>query len=226
MSDLLRAELCKITHTKALAICLAFTSGIELVNGFLHGGSQIGTMTLLTEIIGLITCVLFSGLFIGADFSSRTMILTVTSGKSRSCVWISKYLSFSLACIVILIVNALAVNAGFLLFHGSDLVFHWTDFTSIVLYTFAGIVYDLCLTSLFFIITMQLKESGTSIAASTLLVAVMISNSKLLWVDRLFALGNGHGIMEHIPFGNVLAILLVPVIVVWGGMKGFEQRDL
>ena len=56
MVNLLQAELYKITHTKVMAICLVFTAGIEFVNSFLHGGNQIDTMTLLIEIIGLISC--------------------------------------------------------------------------------------------------------------------------------------------------------------------------
>lgn len=133
-----------------MAICLVFTAGIEFVNSFLHGGNQIDTMTLLIEIIGLISCALFSGLSVGTDFSGRTIIHTVTSGKSRSCVWVSKYLSFFMACIVLLSVNSLAANAGFLLFHRTGLVFSLTGMTAVVLYTFAGIVYDLCLASLLY----------------------------------------------------------------------------
>lgn len=226
MGNLLQAELYKITHTKVMAICLFFTAGIEFLNSFLHGGNQIDTMTLLVEIIGLIICALFSGLFIGTDFSGRTIIHTVTSGKSRSCVWISKYLSFFMACIVLLSVNALAANAGFLLFHRAGLVFPLTGMTAVVLYTFAGIVYDLCLASLFFMITMQIKESGISIAVSTLFVAVMISNSELLWVDRMFPLLNAQTVMNGIPFRHFLALLPVPVIVLCAGLQFFKRRDL
>ena len=50
-----------------MAICLVFTAGIEFVNSFLHGGNQIDTMTLLIEIIGLISCALFSGLSVGTQ---------------------------------------------------------------------------------------------------------------------------------------------------------------
>lgn len=63
----------------ALDICLVFTIGIELLNAFLHGGKQVGTMTLLIKIIGLITCLLFAGLFSGNDrndvaISAETLI--------------------------------------------------------------------------------------------------------------------------------------------------------
>ena len=79
-----------------------------------------------------------------------------------------------------------------------------TGMTAVVLYTFAGIVYDLCLASLFFIITMQIKESGISIAVSTLYVAVMNGN----------------------PFRNFLVLLSVPVIVLCVGILFFKRRDL
>lgn len=226
MGNLLRAEIYKTGHRKALGICLAFTIIIELLNSFLHGGNQVDTMALLIEIIGLITCVLYAGLSIGNDFSSRTIFHTVTSGKSRFCVWISKYLSYFAVCFLLLLVNTLAINGGVLLFHRGDAVISANALPSIFVYSCAGILYDLCLVSLFFFITMQVKDSGISIAVCTVLAGGIISNSKLLWVDRLFPLFSTQTVMNDIPTCNFLMVLLVPWAVLVFGVLLFRKRDL
>lgn len=226
MGNLLRAELYKTIHRKSLSICLAFTITIEFLNGFLHGGNQIDTMTLLVEIIGLVTCALFAGLFIGNDFSSRTIFHTITSGKSRICVWISKYLAFFVVSFIILFVNALTINISVILFHGMTSGFLAENLIDIFIYNIAGIFYDLCLVSIFFLVTMQVKESGISIAISTVLVGVIISNSKVFWVDRMFPLFNSYMIMSNIPIINLMIITTLPFILMLVGIILFKRRDM
>lgn len=229
MGNLIRAEIYKIVHRKTLKICMAFIIVIEFLNAFLHGGTQLGTMTLLIEIIGLMACALFSGLSVGAEYGSRTIFHTVTSGKSRGCVWFSKFTAFSVGCLLILAVNALAVDTGFLLFHGmgTEIVRHaGSKIASMLTYTVAGMFYDLCLVSLFFFLAMQIRESGIAIAASAALTALIISNSDFLWVDRLFPLMNGDAAVELIPMGIFLIVILIPVVVIGAGIWVFGRRDL
>lgn len=226
MGNLIGAEIYKMVHRKTLKICIAFTVAIEFMNAFLHGGSQIDTMTLLIEIIGLVACALFAGLFIGAEYGSRTLFHAVTSGKSRSHVWSCKFIAFLAGCAFILAVNVLAVDAGFLLFHGMTMSLGKSDIAAVGIYTVAGMIYDLCLVSLFFFIAMQIRESGMSIAASTVLAALMFSNSKFLWVDRLFPLINGSAAVGLIPVGSFLIVILVPIVVMGVGIGVFGRRDM
>ena len=219
MDNLIGAELYKTTHRKTFGICLVFAAAVEFLNGFLHGGDQIDTMTLLIEIIGLLTCALFAGLFIGADFSSRTIFHAVTSGKNRACVWISKYLSFMAVSLIILLVNILAVNVSVILFHGTSSILLPQDFIPVLAYDIAGVCYDLCLASLFFLISMVVKEGGISIAVSTVLIGVIISNSRFLWVDRLFPLGT-------VPAGSFLLIIPVPLAAMFIGIMLFKKRNM
>lgn len=226
MSNLLQAEIYKIIHRKPLGICLLFPVIIEFVNGFLHGGDQPGTMTLLMEIIGLISCSLFAGLFIGADFSSRTMIHTVTAGKNRVLIWISRYLSFLITSFVILLANMLAAYASFLSFHGIDVAFTAIECIAVIIYTAAGIFYDLCLVSFFFFITMLVKESGISIAVSVVISGILIANSNVFWVDRLFPLINAQAIMSSIPVRNLLIVVLISLGLMLSGSLLFQKRDI
>lgn len=226
MGNLLRAELYKTTHRKILGICLVFVAIIELFNGFLHGGNQIDTMTLLGEIIGLVTCALFAGIFIGNDFSNRTIIHNITSGKSRACVWLSKYMVFFVNSLIILFINTLAANVGVILFHGMKSGLLAANFIAILGYSMAGIFYDLCLVSIFFLVIMQVKDSGISIAISTVLVGAIISNSKIFWVDRLFPLLNSYTIKNDIPIVSLLIITLLPFIIMLIGIALFKRKDM
>lgn len=69
-------------HRKSFWICALFALLVELVNGFLHGGDQVETMTLLMEIIGLLTCALFAGSFVCTDFVNRTIYHALTAVKA------------------------------------------------------------------------------------------------------------------------------------------------
>lgn len=226
MSNLFRAELYKTIHRQSFGICITFAIIVEFINGFLHGGNLVDTMTLLVEIIGLVTCALFAGLFIGNDFGNRTIFHTATSGKSRVCVWISKYLAYFVVGFIILLVNALAINISFILFHGIKAGVLAENLVGIFIYSLAGIFYDLCLVSIFFLVTMQAKDSGISIAISIVSVGAIISNYKVFWVDRLFPLLNCDTIMGNIPITSLLIIIVLPLVLMLVGIILFKQRDM
>lgn len=226
MGNLLNAELYKIIHRSTIGICLVFTVVIEFVNGFLHGGNQIGTLTLLIEIIGLVSCALFAGLFTCADFSSRTIFHAVTSGKNRISVWFSRYLTFLITSFILLLVNQFAVFASFLLFHGIDRILTINELLSIALYTVSGIIYDLCLVSFFFFVAMQVRESGVSIAVSVVLTGIMISSSGILWVDRIFPLPNPRSILNSIPISSLCPVLLLTLLLILSNVLLFQKRDI
>lgn len=226
MGDLLQAELYKMYHCKTLTICVVFVLAIELVNGFLHGGDQIGTMILLMEIIGLVACALFAGAFVCTDFSHKTVYHTLTSGKSRACVWFSRYLAYSAACLLLLLINALAVNGSVIFFHNDQLSLAALIWPSILGYTIGGMIYDLCLVSVFFLIAMQIKESGLTIAISVILTGLIIANSDLFWVDRLLPLLTPQINALSIPTTNCLLLLLLPCLVALLGIGLFKRCRL
>lgn len=224
--DLVHAELYKLLKRKTLALCLAFVLAIEMINGFLHGGDQIKTMTLLMEIIGLITCALFAGLFVCTDFSSRTIYHILTSGKSRVCVWLGKYLAYFAACFVLLLVNVLAANISLLLFRSDQLALSDLAWQFVLGYSTAGVIYDLCLVSLFFLIAMQIKESGLTIAIAVVLVGLMVANSQLLWTDRLLPVLAPQANFQSIPISNFLLLWLLPGLAALMGIGLFKRCRL
>lgn len=226
LRDLLCAEMYQLRHRKSFWICALFALLVELVNGFLHGGDQVETMTLLLEIIGLLTCALFAGSFVCTDFVNRTIYHTLTAGKSRRCVWISKYLAYGAACLGLLLINILAANVSILIFHYDQLA--WSDpaWLSVLGYTFCGIVYDMCLVSLFFLLALQIKENGLTIAIAVVLTALMIASSELLWVDRLLPLLTPQLSLQSIPINNCLLLLLLPCLTALLGTGLFDRCSL
>jgi len=227
MLNLFKAELYKLRHGKELKICIAIVFVIGLLNVFLHGDDEIGLLSFMSEIIGLIACALFAGLYLGNEFYKKTILYSVTSGNSRITVLLSKYLTYLIACIVILAFNALVMNGFYVAFNGWGQPVTGSAVSFILGYSIAGIFYDLCIISIPFLIVMLLKDTGISIVVSVVAIGSILACSEIFWVDRIFPISiMTENLKNFLPLNSILAILIIPVVAIGTSGALFRKADI
>ena len=119
MYNLLKAEIYKLKYSKELLICIIGLFVLGAINIY-YGGVLNGREALThqsREIFGLIACTLFATTYIGKDFVSKTINHILTSGHKRNKVLLSKYISYIISCIIILLTNYLFMGGLYSLFY-------------------------------------------------------------------------------------------------------------
>lgn len=226
MRNLMKAELFKLLHGKELLICIA--AGFVLpVLMIAVGGYENGKVVLTTEsreIIGLVIGTLFAVAYVGKDFTSKTVHHALTSGAGRGQVFGSKFLSYQIACFLLLTLNILSMGGGYSLFYGWGQRFTGEEMFFAVVYSLTGIFFDMCILSVPFFICALLRSQALSMAASFGMIGLTIALSQMPWsYIAAQAASRRFGTMELMYF---LFFLLSACILYTASLFYFKRQDI
>lgn len=228
MYNLLKAEMYKLKYSKELKICTLLIVILGIINISFHG-MESGKISLTSEgreMIGLLVCTLFAGMYIGAEFSHKTIYHPVISGYKRFSVLVSKYISYLVACSIILITNLLMMGGLYSFFYGWGEAFTSAEFQLIATYSIVGLFLDLCVVSISFFIAFQLKDTGTSIAVSLVAMGIILITSQTFWEKIAYYIADGTLILEGIPIMMTILLVLLPVLVLFISNLFFSKQDV
>ena len=227
MNKLLKFELRRLTRSKALYICIAFSAFTVfllaatqklLLNGL--GGESTGETTALNMLKSLaanytLLAAIFASIFITEDYTSETIKNIYSKGYSRPHVFWSKYVSSLIGCMsFVLVVGVLQFLLGLIMFDGLG-----TAGKNYALSVFAIVLILVAYHAIFFAVSIAIRKTGGSIAVSIIgptgielllaLADTVLKPKKFsfssYWLDGMLA-----SLMEY----NVAAKPIVTAIVV------------
>ena len=192
MYNLLKAEIYKLKYSKELLICIIglFVLGAIAIY---YGGGTNGKEALISqgrEMFGLMACTLFAITYIGRDFSFKTINHTLTAGHKRSKVLLGKYASYTVACIIILLINYLFMGGLYILFYGWGQSFTEAELYFVIVYILMGIFFDLCIVSIPFFICVLIRNSSIAMALSAGVIGLIFSLSQMPWDTIAYSVGS------------------------------------
>lgn len=183
MSNLLKAEVYKLFHGKELGICTIAVLIFAILNAAL-GGYANGKAILTTEgreIFGLIICTLFAVTYVGKDFTSKTVHHALTSGNTRAKVLGSKFITYSIACFILLILNDIFMGFGYGAIYGWGQPFTQEELLFSLMYIIIGIIFDLCILSIPFFICVLIQNNTLTIVVSFGSIGMIVALSQMPW---------------------------------------------
>lgn len=192
MYNLLKAETYKLKYSKELLICIIGLFILGVINIY-YGGELTAKESLTSqsrEMFGLIACTLFAITYIGKDFVSKTINHTLTSGNRRKKVLLSKYISYIIACIIILLTNYSFMGGLYSVFYGWGQSFTGSELYFVIVYISMGIFFDLCIASIPFFLCVLIRSSSIAIALSAGLIGLIFTLSQMPWDTVAYSVGS------------------------------------
>ena len=192
MHNLLKAEIYKLRYSKELLICIIGLFILGAINIY-FGGIMNGKESLThqsREMFGIMACTLFAITYIGKDFVSKTINHTLTSGHRRNKVLLGKYISYIIACIIILLTNYLFMGGLYSLFYGWGQSFNQAELYFVIVYISMGIFFDLCIVSIPFFICTLIRNSSITIALSAGVIGLIFTLSQMPWDTVAYNMGS------------------------------------
>lgn len=191
MYNLLKAETYKLKYSKELLICIIglFILGIITIY---YGGESTGKESLASqsrEMFGLMACTLFAITYTGKDFISKTINHTLTSGNKRNKILLSKYVSYIIACIIILLANYFFMGGVYSFIYGWGQIFNSTELYFVIVYMSMGIFFDLCIVSIPFFICVLIRNSSIAMALSVGVIGLIFTLSQMPWDTVAYSVG-------------------------------------
>lgn len=192
MYNLLKSEIYKLKYSKELLICIIGLFVLGAINIY-YGGGLTGKEVLSSEsreMFGIMACTLFSITYIGKDFVYKTINHTLASGHRRGKVLLGKYISYIIACIIILVTNYLFMGGLYGFFYGWGQSFNGIELYFLIVYILIGIFFDLCIVSIPFFICMSIRNSSISIVLSAGVIGFIFALSQMPWDIVAYSLGS------------------------------------
>ena len=213
MYKLIKGEFIKLKYSKGFKVLIAlsvifgileisstvfptiFTQGV-IIYGYEAFYQQFGDLRALLFVFAGA----FSGLFIGEDFSTRSIQSEITSGYSRFSILLSKSIVYMVGICIMVTIQILMATVGATLVNGFGI-----SITAVImgnmLRAFLMFMFLICACSMICVVTsFYLKNKGTIMAVNMLL---------LVLIDGIFQLFTrvsnfGMKIYEFTPFVQVL----------------------
>lgn len=226
MHNLIKSEVYKLFHGKELIICIAAVMLFSIIM-IAFGGYENGKATLTTEsreIIGLVICTLFAVSYIGKDFTAKTVHHALTSGNARSKVFCSKFISYSVACFILLLLNDIFMGFGYSAFYGWGESFAQQEMFFSFVYILVGILFDLCIVSIPFFICVLIQNNAVAMVTSFGAVALIIALSQMPWsyITERIAVHQG----GSIDFIFLISFVVVTAVLNGLGVTVFRKQDI
>lgn len=213
MINLLKAEIYKLFHGKELGICTIAVLLFAMINSA-FGGYANGRAALTTEgreIFGLLICTLFAVTYIGKDFTSKTIHHALTSGNARAKVLGSKFLTYSIACFILLILNNIFMGFGYGAIYGWGQPFTQQELLFLLIYMLIGIAFDLCILSIPFFICVLIQNNTLTIVTSFGIIGLIVVLSQMPWNIITEGIANGQGGPGEVLF--LIAFIVITVVL-------------
>lgn len=190
MNNLLAVERYKIKHSKGFKVMICLSAFCGVISAiFFSFATQIGSGVSLSgyeafyaifsdlRSFGLIFAGVFSGIFIGEDFSCRAFQAKIALGNSRFSILMSKTVVYLIGLVFMICTWQLVVTVGVTLINGFGVPMTFLTIFNMIRATFM-FSFHLCVCSMLCVLTsIMIKSKGTIMAVNILL---------LLIVDGLF----------------------------------------
>lgn len=172
MSNLLKTELYKLFHSWyfwGIGIFNLLLSSILLLDSKERSSNLIMASLYNIPLLYFLSIV-FIALFIGSDFSGRTLNTYITAGHKRSSIFRVKLIVSQIGCIIILVFPLFVHGIISQFYIGEKLFWNDSTYTMVLLTLFAMIT--LCALPMFF--AFIFRDMGKTLTVSMVLFFVMI----------------------------------------------------
>lgn len=226
MTNLLKAELYKLKYSKELKMCIILVISLAIINTMFHGMPNGRSLFLgeFREMSTLFISALFAGMSIGGEFSKRTIYHPITTGHSRSSVLISKYISYSIGALIILLSGFIFFDIMYSLFYGWGVSFSNSEVLFIIKYSVLSIIFNLSISSISFFTSILIKDSGMSTAICVFIMGIIIAICQMFWLTTAFNISSG--IIEIKEILTSIGMLIIPITVISIGNLLFKTIDI
>lgn len=227
MYNLLKAEIYKLKHSKELLICaivLIILGGIGVYFGNQCGRSSFASQG--REMFALMACTLFAITNVGKDLSFKTINHALTSGNTRRMVLMSKYISYIIACIIILLINYMVMGGLNTIFYGWGEVFNSREGYFIIVYIVTGIFFDLCLVSIPFFICMVVETSSLALTLSAGVMGLILVLSQLPWETVSYTVASKDSSLGVVPFIFTVGFMAGTILLYLLCSFYFNKKDI
>lgn len=228
MYNLFKAEIYKLKLSKELLICIVGLFMLGLISVY-YGGGTTGKETLSSqsrEIFGLIACTLFCFTYIGRDFSFKTINHTLTAGHKRSKVLLSRYVSYLVSCIILLLINYLFMGGLYILFYGWGQSFTEAELYFVIVYVLMGVFFDLCILSIPFFICILIRNSSIATALSVGVIGIILSLSQMPWDTIAYCIGSKDTSLDVSPVAFSLFFIIITALLYFICNHNFKKLDI
>ncbi|MCR6514928.1 ABC transporter permease [Clostridium sp. LY3-2] len=226
MCNILKAELYKLKYSKELKLTLLLIIIIGTITIYFHGNPT-GRENLLDEstaIFSLISCAIFSGMFIGNEFSKRTIFHLIVSGHSRFSILISKFLSYLIGCLIIIIFNIIINGGIYTIFYGWGVPFDNSELTFTIIYILINILFSLCIASITFLVPIIIRDGTIATVISTFIMGLFLTLSQTFWLNTVLDISNGVKELQTVITAGI--IMIIPIVIISLGKLLFETQDI
>lgn len=190
MMQLIQLEMFKLKHSKGFRVLLVLLAilgvfGVMAASAIGEGTSISGFRAFYKQFEDMksliFVCIgLFSGFFIGEDFSNRSLQAEVAFGHSRFSILFSKSLIMMLGVVVMIGVELAVATVGATLVNGFGATVTW-GLVANLMRSFFMFAFLMCAASMICIMTAFLiKNKGTVLAVNVLLLVLMDGLVQLL----------------------------------------------
>lgn len=179
MSKLLRADFARLLKSKVFWFCLLFVFLSEVFSSvglYRETKSITGYLahcdSLLFDVCAqmIIIAAIFSGLFVGTDYSNGTIRNKIIVGHTRTEIYLSNLIVCSSALLIIQLVGMLtAVGIGFPLVGNME-----KSFLSLFVLSLISFATTIALSALFLLIAMMIHSKAHSVVAAIIVAIVLL----------------------------------------------------
>ncbi|WP_185966712.1 MULTISPECIES: ABC transporter permease subunit [Clostridium] len=176
--NLFKLELYKLKKQKTLKVLLLLVILLSVLSAFSEirilaeqGVSSSGKLSYekaFQDIFMYFVCAVFAGLYIGADFSNRTIQSYLSSGHSRISIIIAKSLGFFMGTTIIMLLYPITVTIINTIKFGWGEPFTFLSFCYILRVALLGSILNIGTNSVFVLFAFIFKDIPKTICASLL----------------------------------------------------------
>lgn len=226
MYNLIKAEIYRLKYNKEIRLCIILIIILGIINLYFHG-IPTGRESLTnesTDMFSLMACAIFAGMYIGSEFSKRTIYHLIVSGHSRFSVLISKLTSYLIGCFIIIASN-LFINGGiYSMFYGWGAPFNGSEIMFIVMYVLINILFILCIATMVFLVPFIVRDGAMATAVSVFIMGIFLALSQTFWSYTALNIASKVQVNSNIYI--TLIILAIPILVVVIGNILFKTQDI
>lgn len=228
MYNLLKSDLYKLKYSKELKLSLLLIILLGTIN-ILSQVRETGKLMFISEfsdMFGLMGCTLFAGMFIGKEFTNRTIYHPVMTGCGRSSILFSKFLTYWFGCFIILGVNLILNGGVYSIIYGWGQPMVTAEWLFIIKYSFLHVIFNLCLTSAAFFISVLIKDTGMATAVCSVGMGIFLAVSQMFWNGLNLYLAQGSQSLGSAPIILAFMMIFIPIGVVLISTVLFNKQDI
>ena len=228
MHNLLKSEIYKLRYSKELLICIIGLFILGAINiyfgGIINGKASLANLS--REMFGIMACTVFAITYIGKDFISKTINHTLTAGHRRNKVLLGKYITYIIACIIILLTNYLFMGGLYSIFYGWGQSFTESELYFVIVYISMGIFFDLCIASIPFFICILIRNSSIAMVLSVGVIGLISTLSQMPWDTVAYSIGSKDISLGVTPIIFSLLFIIITALLYLICNHFFKKMDI